>query len=368
MIYSTAPKKISGGTSIFMDSLRIVAALIVFLGHGYAQWFTTVGYNYNGVDWGHMAVVIFFALSGYVIAYSTTVNNRGLLQYAQARLSRLYSVVIPTLLITALIEIVVKFSDPALLAHYTRGLSWPRYIISGLFLNEVWFLSASPPINGPLWSLSYEFWYYVVFGLFFFRTKGWKGLLLPLAACLIAGPKILLMMPIWLLGNCAYRFKNPIKSHGLSWLLITVMIGIAITLFCVLPGYPLHLGKAPLFFAGQFITDFIIGVFVALALWLMPQYENKEVKKTSPVVNLIRKFADLTFPLYVLHDPMLVLVRSIWKTRLFDGTQFTIAMLIVFTATMLIGYIMEENRKHWTSFFKKVLQKGKTLSLAKANS
>jgi peptidoglycan/LPS O-acetylase OafA/YrhL len=360
MFYSKTPKTISGSSSIFMDSLRIIAAVTVFFGHAYAQWFTTVGYNYNGIDWGHVAVVIFFALSGYVIAYTTTSNNRGLLQYTQARLSRLYSVVIPALIITAVVEIIVKFSDPELLTHYTRGMSLPRYIISGLFLNEVWFLSASPPINGPLWSLSYEFWYYVIFGLFFFSAKGWKAKLLPLLACVIAGPKILLMMPIWLLGNLAYRMHNPVKSKSLAWLLITLFMGTAIVMVYVLPSMPLRLGGAPLFYAGQFITDFIIGIFIAAALWMLPQYNTKPAAK-SAAINFVRKLADLTFPLYVLHDPLLVLIRAFWKTKLFDSVQMWTAIVIVFIVCVLIGTLMENTRKHWISFFKKALFKGKVL-------
>jgi peptidoglycan/LPS O-acetylase OafA/YrhL len=367
MLVSKRPKTISGGNSIFIDCLRIAAAFAVFFVHGYDQWHTKEGYEYEGTPWGHMAVVVFFVLSGYVIAFSTTVNNRGILQYAQARLSRLYSVLIPTLIITAVIEVIAKLADPVLLAHYTRGASWPRYIVSGLFLNEVWFQSASPPINGPLWSLSFEFWYYVVFGLFFFRVKGWKGLLLPLLACCIAGPKILLMMPIWLMGNWAYRTSSPVKSRALSWLLVAGLFALSTVLFFVLPGWPLRLGGAPLFFAGQFITDTIIGIFISLALWLLPQ-SNAAVSKKSAGVNIIRKLADLTFPLYVLHHPMLILVRSIWKTRLYDNVQMVIALLIVFIPAMLIGYVMEENRKHWIALFKKLLFKSKAVVLAKSNN
>jgi peptidoglycan/LPS O-acetylase OafA/YrhL len=338
-----------------MDTLRIVAAVTVFFGHAYAQWNTTEGYNYHGIDWGHVAVVVFFTLSGYVIGYTTTANNRGPLRYAQARLSRLYSVLIPTLLITGAIELIVKLSDPALLVHYTRGVSFPRYILSGLFLNEVWFFSASPPINGPLWSLSFEFWYYVIFGAFFFSGKGIKGKILPLLACLIAGPKILLMMPIWLLGYLSYRIYSPVKRYTLSWFFVFLFAGLSVLLVYILPAMPLRLGQAPLFFAGQFITDLIIGVFVALALWMLPQRNNKSVNKNNILINAIRKLADLTFPLYVLHDPLLVLIRSFWKTRLFDTAQMWTVIVIVFVLSMLLGVMMEKGRKRWVTFFGKIL-------------
>ncbi|HEY0177988.1 MAG TPA: acyltransferase, partial [Pedobacter sp.] len=306
--------------------------------------------------------VVFFALSGYVIAHTTTGNNRGPSQYAQSRLSRLYSVVLPTLLVTAIIEISVRFLDPGLMSHYIRGISWPRYILSGLYLNEIWFFSASPPINGPLWSLSFEFWYYVIFGLFFYRAKSWLYLVALLIACLIAGPKILAMMPIWILGNLAYRVYNPIKRGSLAWIIVFGSLFIAILLAIFLPSYPFKLGSAPLFFAGQFITDFIIGVFIALALWALPGFKNSTLKtENNRAMSFFRKFADLTFPLYVLHDPLLVLFRSIWKTKLHDDLQMWTAMVVVFIVSMALGSLMEENRYKWGRIFKEMFSMGEKM-------
>ena len=363
MQISSTPRTISEPVSIYMDTLRILAAITVFYGHAYAQWFTTKGYNYDGIDWGHVSVVVFFALSGYVIAHTTTGNNRGPSLYAQSRLSRLSSVVIPTLLVTALIEILVKFLDPALLMHYTRGLSWPRYLLSGLYLNEIWFFSASPPINGPLWSLSFEFWYYVIFGCFFYRTKNWISIAVIIVACLIAGPKILAMMPIWILGNLAYRIQNSIKSKTTTWTIVFISFSIAIVMAVTLPSLPFHLGRPPLFFAGQFITDFIVGIFMAISLWALPAGYGKPRPAVSAnkAMVFLRKFADLTFPLYVLHDPLLVLFRSIWKTKLFDGFQMGIGIISVFIACIILGYLMEEKRDKWVALFKSIFSKGEKI-------
>ncbi len=357
MKVESSHKTIAGWTSIFMDCLRIVAALMVFIGHAYAQWYSKLGYNYGAIDWGHVAVVVFFALSGYVIAYTTTVNNRGPINYAQARLSRLYSVVLPAVIITFLIELIIS-SDAELAAHFTRGHSWPRYVVSALFINEVWFFSASPLLNGPLWSLCFEFWYYFIFGLYLFKSKKVGGWLLPLLACVIAGPKILVMMPIWIMGNIAYRAKCPIKNRRISWMLIAVFIMLIYILVIFLPGLPSHLGKAPLFFASQFITDNIIGIVVATILWLLPTYQVQQNKK-SKLVEVVRKLADLTFPLYVLHDPFLVLFRWFSKTRYYDGMQMCLGILFALMMSLFFGYIMERNRYRWIGLFKNIFSKGR---------
>lgn len=354
MLYTTSSRNLIGVPSLFLDCLRIIASFVVFWGHAYDQWHTKIGYDYNRIDWGHSAVIVFFVLSGYVIAHTTTRNNRGPKQYAQARLSKLYSVVLPALIITALVECTVRMLDPSLAQHYIRNASWLRYVLTSFFLNEVWFFSAAPPINGPLWSLSFEFWYYVVFGLFLY-CKSKRLWLFPLLACLIAGPKILLMMPIWLMGNMAYRLENPLKHKNSSWILVSAALCLAVILVPVLPSYPARLGAAPLFFAGQFITDYAIGLFIALALWLLPETKEATEGNDSKAAKRFRQFADLTFPLYVLHEPFLVLFRAIWPARLADEAQMWMAIVLVFMACMSIGHIMELNRYKWISLFKRLL-------------
>ncbi|MDR3697540.1 acyltransferase family protein [Mucilaginibacter sp.] len=357
---------ISGNASIVLDSLRIFAALTVFYGHCYDQWnYPLAGHVYSKLDnLGHVSVVVFFVLSGYVIAHTTTYNNRGKLRYAQARLSRLYSVVIPALLFTAIAQIAIFYIDNNLYLHYTRGASWPRYIFSGLFINEIWFFSAAPPINGPLWSLSYEFWYYVIFGLFFYKGKGLKSYLLPVGVCLIAGPKILLMLPIWMVGNLAYRVRRPNISNQFSWILILVIVLITGFLVFFLPFLPNQVGTKPLFWAAQFITDWIIGTFVAFSLWLIPQKNKSQSKNEQPKTwyKYFRKFADLTFPLYVLHDPLLIFFRAILGSGgLHNTAQMWLALSVTLCVCLIIGNYLEKKRHLWSEFFGKLLSYTKVI-------
>src|SRR4051812_26930765 len=98
---------------VVLDLLRISAALIVVIFHGLEQWFpslTSPESPYSRA--AHTAVIIFFVLSGYVVTYTTSVNNRGGMKYIQARLGRLCSIVIPALIISAICEIVVYNLDP----------------------------------------------------------------------------------------------------------------------------------------------------------------------------------------------------------------------------------------------------------------
>ena len=100
-------------TSVFLDGLRVFAAIWIFAHHCVMEFYKD--------PWGahgHDAVVIFFVLSGYVIAFSTLGRkNTQVKQYAIARLSRLYSVVIPALILSALVVVLGFMTNPAAYAN-----------------------------------------------------------------------------------------------------------------------------------------------------------------------------------------------------------------------------------------------------------
>jgi peptidoglycan/LPS O-acetylase OafA/YrhL len=132
------PRIIAGGASLFLDAVRLGAALTVLYGHSRDMWFPGLATASDEPgNTSHAAVAVFFALSGFVITHTTTSNNIGPRHYAQARLSRLYSVLLPALVLTALVELAVVHLAPVLLAEYSRRAAWPRYLMGGSFLNEI---------------------------------------------------------------------------------------------------------------------------------------------------------------------------------------------------------------------------------------
>ena len=77
------------GFSIYLDIIRFLAALVVLASHiGYYR-FTQGNMQWiRDLNLGSDAVVLFFVLSGFVIAYTTFARNRGAAVYAEARLAR----------------------------------------------------------------------------------------------------------------------------------------------------------------------------------------------------------------------------------------------------------------------------------------
>ena len=87
--------------------------------------------------------------------------------------------------------------------------------------------------NVPYWSICYEGWYYIGFGVLTFmpRNRAWAliGLII-----LVLGPKILLLAPVWAMG--VWLFRSP-RLAGLSeaagWVLVAATVA-AISAFIVL--------------------------------------------------------------------------------------------------------------------------------------
>jgi peptidoglycan/LPS O-acetylase OafA/YrhL len=150
--------------SIYLDAIRFCAAMAVFLTH--LSLSTTLPVGIAG-RFGHDAVVLFFVLSGYVIAHTVDRRDHDPKSYAINRLARLWSVVLPALLLTVCLDSIGTRIAPD---HY-HALGTPAdfailpVVMNALFLNQLWFLNISPWSNTPFWSLGFEFWYYVFYAL-----------------------------------------------------------------------------------------------------------------------------------------------------------------------------------------------------------
>ena len=147
-----------------LDLLRITATLGVFLGHTNFHWFC--GPSSFGPQNGQDYVIVFFVLSGFVITWSVDKKkNLTFNQYAFDRLTRLWTVALPALAIGFCLD---HFGSKINQQNYDTILSTShiesKFAISAFFLHESWFYSIRPGSNGPFWSLSYEFFYYLIFG------------------------------------------------------------------------------------------------------------------------------------------------------------------------------------------------------------
>ena len=155
-----------------LESLRGIAAICVALFHYPSSSFLYFKYGYFGVDF-------FFILSGFVISlnYIDKINNlRDLVNFQIRRFWRLYPVHIFVLFVVLFVQIlkffaVNYFQIKSGLVPFGDWYSFKDFI-ANLFLvqsifNYFYFLSW----NGAAWSISTEFYTYIIFGILFISIQ-----------------------------------------------------------------------------------------------------------------------------------------------------------------------------------------------------
>lgn len=145
-----------------LEMLRGFAAFYVFLGHlllsRLPQSFVSLRFV---LSFGQEAVMVFFLLSGLVVCYSTHHHrDKTFVGYFGRRWKRIYPIFFLSMLVTFLCALVAIRSLPHFSASEFFGnifmLQDFAYAKPGVFVSP--FLG-----NSPLWSLSYEWWFYMMF-------------------------------------------------------------------------------------------------------------------------------------------------------------------------------------------------------------
>jgi peptidoglycan/LPS O-acetylase OafA/YrhL len=134
------------GNSLYLDFLRFSAAMVVFFSHIASQDLTN-GFLWQFKAYAQTAVMIFFVMSGYVIGFVTHEKEKNLTDYAIARVSRLWSIVIPALILTAICDYIGLQLNFALYTEsswsYPEGSQLLNYFLSLFLLQNFWGLLLS---------------------------------------------------------------------------------------------------------------------------------------------------------------------------------------------------------------------------------
>lgn len=348
--------------SLYLDAMRFLAALVVLLSHFAYPRFSRGDYIFiRDLNLGSDAVVFFFVLSGLVIAFTAESKDRSPGLFAFNRLTRLYSVVLPAVVLTVLFDWIGRSLNPAAYSGiwYNAHAPWDQ-AARAVLLNLEWGLAAIRfGSNGPFWSLSYEAAYYLLFGIAIFAKGPWRvgGLLI---VSLIAGPTVLLLLPVWLLGIVVYHRLKATKStpDTLLWLLaIAPALLYPFCLFVQLPHTLLDLTlqllgpeivNGRLRFSNEFVWNWMIGVMVATHLigvaGLLQAAAKFEAQNTGGrflLERAIRWGAGASFSLYLVHYPALQLVDAVLSETVSPLLRDTILLSAVLAVCLLFARYFE---------------------------
>lgn len=329
---STVPRKLSPAGSAHLDLVRAAAAWAVMWGHVRSNFFVDFQHIehrnlalqalYFVTGFGHQAVMVFFVLSGFLISLSVThsyISGRwSWREYAINRLSRLYVVLIPGLLLGLLWDKLGIALFPAT-GLYSRpleafgGTIAQSQIGIGTFIGNLFFLQTilCPTFgsNGPLWSLANEFWYYVLFPVALFAGIAWMKRALPralaltlLAACLAAflGWDKSVGFLIWLAGFGLVLAYSKIQVTSNGWVTSYFIIASIVLASCLVAAR-LH---RPAVLGSDLAVGIACAFFLLGVLHLAIGVHSDLYRRTAHF------FAAFSYSLYVLHFPFLLFLRA----------------------------------------------------------
>lgn len=367
-----------GSSSVHLDALRGIAAIAVFLSHWrdaffvdypeFRSHFPLVAVTYLFTEAGHQWVIVFFVLSGFLVGNSVLHAVREerwtWRSYLLARLSRLYTVLLPALLLGGILDWLGMHLPGADALYNGRSgmytlthdvhtnLTLKAFLANCLFLQGIRFPGSGGATgltfgsNVVLWSLSNEFFYYLMFPLlvlFLISGSSWRLRLICLFGLILggwfAGTAMTLLGIPWLLGVSA-GWLPAVPKCG------PVVSGSAIFAALALMAGALALGRSS---SETGLTDMLLAVAVVVLIWTLQQFATAPL--SSKYVWLAQRAARSSFTLYVVHLPMILflkaalhLPRSPFNLRM-SVIGLGLALLVVFYA-QVVYELFEKNTDH----------------------
>ena len=345
-------KGLSRNTSIYLDILRLIAALMVFMTHSRNFIIPKVpGFLFG---YGGEAVAVFFVLSGFVISFVVSEKEHNWKTYTAARLSRIYPVIVVAIITTTLADSIGNYFNHSQYLwlndkfHFYRDMNFPAFLSYITFTNQIWFSHFVYGSDEPYWSLGFEVWYYVIIGIVVFAPVRIR-IFSVVAVVMFCGPKIIAYFPLWLFGYFGHKFliSKYNKTHlGLKTFIASIILSIifiivsrrCMTLTNMYENFQIWqtLRNVFYFYTIGLFTIFNIIVFDSLT-------RNRHVCDTA-WEKRIRWAAGASFTLYLVHQPIEVMISALFPNITSNLPLGLLALLL--TVLVIVGLAeLGERRK-----------------------
>lgn len=369
------------------------ARSLIFVDYGELQspGFMAKGF-YFLTGFGHEAVMVFFVISGYLVGgkvWSLYRGGRfGWRRYLADRASRLYAVLFVALLLGAAMDWTgyLFFNNYGLYNQGYEGtiavlgavpierMKWQDFLVNAFFLQTI--VGPTFGSNGPLWSLAYEWWYYVLFPVVLgsITALRWgsaeiaKSIDIPVNRCsriathawrsfvyllVLAGLywfltwEILIFFGVWLLGAAASVWTKRVPPW---WLAACFLIPILIVARA-------EVLKVP------YGWQYFLGVAFALVLVSLANGSRRWfLSKPSAYL------ADFSYSVYLIHFPVLMIVLSLafsltgFGIKIQFGTIGFIWFAVVFALAILCSWLVSLFTERKTEILRMFLYKAMRVS------
>lgn len=340
--------------SAWLDLFRALAAFAVLWSHARTLFLASatgteplwVKALYVLSGYGRPAVMVFFVLSGYLVGGTVIRACRdgrwSWGDYLLRRGTRLYVVLIPALVLTLCWDYGERVRSEGLTPNNDTAIANIRsetireHTSAAIFAGNVMFLQDAfvPPLgsNTPLWSLTNEFWYYLVFPMIWlavsgrgFRTSTRIAYLATAALIFILlGRSIALYFLVWLLGVGVALLPEIrfLRVSGPRWLCALASVGVGL----VAPRFVHALPEEWQLFA----RGMLVGIAFASLLYCLKH--NHRPTSAPTFQRVAAFFADFSYTLYLVHLPPLIFLRACWT--------YEVAWPPVLFSWLLVGAIV----------------------------
>jgi len=311
----------------FLDMSRWMAAAIVFISHlrnplflGYGDvlaqdknilvqgWYFVTG-------WFPEGVIVFFVLSGLLVGGSGVAKVQSkaftLKNYSIDRFSRLYVALVPALILCIILDkIGINFFAEIGYWDHTHPMIAQK-IASEPFEEKLSFITAMSNLmmlqyffvetlgsNGPLWTISSEFWFYFIFGVFtLFSSKNNTvrniALVISAITLYLLGIKFLILLGYWLLGLFAGIISKRISLSPLFSSII-FLLTLVLSRFFLSDESSLLL---------VIVKNYLVALSFAVLIVSMRGRNITFFEKTHAFNKF---FADFSYSLYLIHFPLML--------------------------------------------------------------
>jgi peptidoglycan/LPS O-acetylase OafA/YrhL len=350
---------LSREVSIFLDAARIVAALLVFAGHCDGLFGNPFGVlGHHAPD----AVAIFFVISGFVICYVATTREQTAIAYARARAVRIYSVAMPALAVTFLADILgLNYEPAAYVGHPSSSHSMIEGLIACLtFSGEFWSNHTYFGTNEPYWSIDFEVWYYILFGIVLF-LRPMVALVAASSVLILIGPTMAAFAPLWLLGAATYHLNTVVR------LTMSSTKRLILTLISLLAAAVLYGGAKQFFpptqaiyhritFNFESLNNFLFytstGLAFALILLAVTFAAPWLTGLSSLAQRPVRWLSGATFTLYLAHLPIVYCLYAL-TYRKSNVVKALVILGGTISIVLLLAEIGERRKRGWEQIFQR---------------